>query len=177
MRTLGSASWWARLLRGDPAGFRILGIYLFRRWIYIYIYIYIYSSYHGRRLRTISQVSHVKLDFALFWSDVVASAFTGTRFLGVHGFRHLEVCKSPWSLRGSRVYAPHGCMGLMAGYAACCTPYIRHFPLVPVQRWSIELRPQPLGSGGDAASCEDTMEDFWTVPLTFCHHVSLQGGF
>ena len=37
----------------------------------------------------------------------------------------IEVCKRPWSLRGSRGYAPDGCMGPMAGYAACCKPYIR----------------------------------------------------
>ena len=57
--------------------------------------------------------------------------FMGIRFRRVHGHRPPEVCKSPWSLRGPRVYAPHGCLGLMAGYAACCTQYIRHFSLAP----------------------------------------------
>ena len=113
----------------------------------------------------------------LFWSVVVASAFTGTRFPGVHCFRHLEVCKSPWSLRGSRVYAPHGCMGLMAAYAACCTPYIRHFPLVPVQRWSIELPATTVGEWRRRRSLRRHKGGLWTVPFTFCHHVSLQGGF
>ena len=75
----------------------------------------------------------------LFWSDVVASVFTGTRFPGVHGFRHLEVYKSPWSLRGSRGYAPHGYMGLMVGHAACCTQYTRCCPFWSLYRcgsWS-----------------------------------------
>ena len=95
----------------------------------------------------------------LFWSYVVASAFTGTRYPGVHGFRHLEVCKGPWSLRGSRGYAPMGAdggncslqyavfqmlslffpctnrgdgyMGLMAVHAACCTQYTSCCPFGP----------------------------------------------
>ena len=93
----------------------------------------------------------------LFWSDVVASAFTGTRFPGVLGFRHLEVCNSPWSLRGSRGYAPHGYMGLMAGHAACCTQYTRCCPFGPCtgavhgetghNRWGVVETTTP---------CEDT---------------------
>ena len=43
-----------------------------------------------RRLRTISQVSHVKLEFALFCNDVVASAFTGTRFPGFHALKYAK---------------------------------------------------------------------------------------
>ena len=41
--------------------------------------------------------------------------------------------KRPWSLRGSREYAPHGCMVLMAGTSACCMQYVRCCPMVPVQ--------------------------------------------
>ena len=66
-------------------------------------------------------------------------------FPGVRCHGRPEVCKGPWSLWGSRVYAPHGCMGLMAGYAACCTQYIRHFPLVPVQVRSMELPATAVG--------------------------------
>ena len=112
-----------------------------------------------RRLRTLSQVSHVKLEFALFCNDVVASAFTGTRFPGVHGFRHLEVWKSPWSLRGSRGYAPHGYMGLMAGHAACCTQYTRCCPFGPCtgathgapghNRWGVVETPLPVKTQGE----------------------------
>ena len=36
---------------------------------------------------------------------------------------------------------------------ACCTPYTRRF-----HSWSSQ--PQPLGSGGDVASCENTKKDF-----------------
>ena len=99
----------------------------------------------------------------LFWSDVVASAFAGARFPGVHGHRPPEVCESTWSLWGSRVYAPHGCMGLMAGYAACCTPYIRHFPLVPVQRWSIELPATTVGERRRRRSLRRHKGGLWTV--------------
>ena len=58
--------------------------------------------------------------------------------------------------RGSRGYAPHGYMGLMAGHAACCTHYTRCCPfwfLYSCSPWS--SRPQPLRSGGDVAPCED----------------------
>ena len=94
----------------------------------------------------------------LFWSDVVASAFTGTRCPGVHGFRHLEVCKGPWSLRGSRGYATHGYMGLMAGHAACCTQYTSCCPFGPCtdavhgapghNRWGVVETPLPVKTQG-----------------------------
>ena len=70
----------------------------------------------------------------------------------VHGHRRLEVCKRPWSLWGSRGYAPYGTMGLMAGYAACCAPYIRHFPLVPVQSQSTELPATTVGESSRGGS-------------------------
>ena len=71
------------------------------------------------------------------WFCMWLRRFMGTRIPGVRGHGRLEVCKGPWSLRRSRGYAPHVSLGLMAGYAACCTQYIRHFPLVHVQRWFI----------------------------------------
>ena len=43
------------------------------------------------------------------------------------------------------------------------TLYNRHCPLVPWSLYSrspLSSRPQPLGSGGDVAPCEDTREDF-----------------
>ena len=72
--------------------------------------------------------------------------FMDTRIPGVRGQGRPEVCKGPWSLRGSRGHAPHGNMGRTAEYAACCTPCTRHFPL-----WSLysdgplSSGPQPLG--------------------------------
>ena len=92
----------------------------------------------------------------------------GTRIPGVHGHRLLDVCKGPWSVWGSRGYAPHGCLG-----PACCMPYTRRCPLVPVQRCPLSSRPQPLGSGGDTSPYKDTREDFG---LSFsCHHVCVAG--
>ena len=91
----------------------------------------------------------------------------GTHFHRVRGHRPLEVCKSPWSLRGSREYAP------MAGYAACCTPYIRHSPLVPVHgaashnRWGVAETPLSVKTQRRTSDC----------PFNFRHHVLMQGGF
>ena len=72
----------------------------------------------------------LRLCIYLLWYCVL---FMGTSSPGVRGHGLPEVCRSPWSLRGSRRYAPHVFTGLMAGYAACCTQYIRRSPLVPVQ--------------------------------------------
>ena len=97
----------------------------------------------------------IQVEFAavLFWcSGLVALAFTGTRSPRVHGYRPLEVCKRPWSLRGSRGYAPHGFMGPMAGYAACCAPYTRRCPLVPVQSQSTELPATTVGESSRGGS-------------------------
>ena len=99
----------------------------------------------------------------------MASGVTGTRFPRVRGHSPLEVCKCPWSLRGSREYAPHGYMGLMAGLAACCTLYIRHFPLVPVQRWSTELPATTVGERRRRRSLRRHKGGLWTVFLTSCH--------
>ena len=89
----------------------------------------------------------------------------------------LEVCNGHWSLWESRGYAPHGHMGLMEGYAACCTQYIRHSPLLPVQRWSIELPTTTAGEWWRRRSLRRHKGGLRTVPLTSCHHVLLQGGF
>ena len=59
----------------------------------------------------------------------VATSLYG--FPGVRCHGRPEVCKLPWSLRGSRGYAPHGYMGLMAEHAACCTQYTRCCPFGP----------------------------------------------
>ena len=79
------------------------------------------------------------------WFCMWLRRFMGTRIPGVRGHGRLEECKGPWSLWGLRGYTPHVFMGLMAGYAACCTHYIRHSPLLPVQRWSIELPATTVG--------------------------------
>ena len=46
---------------------------------------------------------------------------------------------------------------LGADGGVCCTPYIRRRSLY--SDGPLSSRPQPLGSGGDAAPCEDTRED------------------
>ena len=44
---------------------------------------------------------------------------------------------------------------------ACCTPYTDAFPFCSLYSdGPLSSRPQPLGSGGDVAPCEDTREDF-----------------
>ena len=49
---------------------------------------------------------------------------------------------------------------LMAGTAACCTPYIRCCPFsFPVQPQSTELPATTEGCGGDATSRQDTRQD------------------
>ena len=99
----------------------------------------------------------------LFWSYVVASAVTGTRIPGVRGQGRPEVFKGPWSLRGSRGYAPHGFMGLMAGHAACCTQYTRCCPFGPCtgaihgapghNRWGVVETPLPVKTQGGTMNC------------------------
>ena len=80
----------------------------------------------------------------LLWYCVWLRHFTG--FLEYVAKVVLEVCKGHWSLRGSRGYAPHGYMGLMAGYAACCTQYTRCCPFGPCTGAVHGApRPQPLG--------------------------------
>ena len=99
------------------------------------------------------------------------------RFPRVHGRSPLEVCKRLWSLLGSRGCAPHGSMGLMAGYAACCTPYTRCCPMVPVQRQSTQLPATTVGESSRGGSLRRHKGGLWTVHLTSRHHVLLQGGF
>ena len=55
----------------------------------------------------------------------------------------------------------------MAEYAACCTPYIRHFPLVPVQRWSIELPATSVGERRRRCSLRRHKGGPWTVLFYF----------
>ena len=99
----------------------------------------------------------------LLWYCVWLRHLTGTRIPGVRGHGRPEVCKGPWSLRGSRGYAPHGYMGLMVGYAACCTPCTRRCPLVPVQRWSIELPATTVGEWRRRRSLRRHKGGPWTV--------------
>ena len=66
--------------------------------------------------------------------------------------------------------------GLMAGSAACCTTYIRHFPLVPVQRQSNELPATTVGECRRRHSLRRHKGGRWTVRLISRHQV-LQGGF
>ena len=68
-----------------------------------------------------------------------------SRFPEVRPHRRRVLLKRPWSLRGSGGYAPHGYMGLMAGYAVCCSPYTRCCPLVPVQSQPAELPATTVG--------------------------------
>ena len=78
----------------------------------------------------------VELDgiISTWWCSLLVCGLmgTGTRCRRVRVLALLEVCKRPWSPRGSRRYALHGSMGLMAGQAACCTQYIRCFPFLSV---------------------------------------------
>ena len=78
----------------------------------------------------------------------------------------LKYAGAPDPLWGSRVYTPHGCMGLMAGYAACCAPYIRHFPLVPVQSQSTELPATTVGGSSRGGSLRRHKAGPLTVLLT-----------
>ena len=64
----------------------------------------------------------------------------------------------------------------MAGSAACCTTYIRHFPLVPLQRQSNELPATTVGECRRRHSLRRHKGGRWTVRLISRHQV-LQGGF
>ena len=55
----------------------------------------------------------VSCSFGQRTSIILYAVVRASGFPRVHGHRPLEVCKRPWSLRGSRGYAPHGTMGLM----------------------------------------------------------------
>ena len=67
--------------------------------------------------------------------------------------------------------------GLMAGYAACCTTYIRCCPMILVQRQSIELPATTVGESSRGGSLRRHKGGLWAVHLNSCHHVLLQGGF
>ena len=56
---------------------------------------------------------------------------------------------------------------LRGAVCACCTPYTRRFPLVPVQRWSIELPATTVGERRRRRSLRRHKGGPWTVPLTF----------
>ena len=85
----------------------------------------------------------------------------------------LEYSRAPDLARG-RGDTPR--WGLMAGSAACCTTYNRHFPLVPVQRQSNELPATTVGECRRRHSLRRHKGGRWTVRLTSRHRV-LQGGF
>ena len=99
----------------------------------------------------------------ILWYCALLRHFTGARIPGVRGHARPEVCKGPWSPRGSRGYAPHGYMGLMAGYASCCTQYIRCCPLGPCtdavhgvpghNRWGVAETPLPAKTQGRTVDC------------------------
>ena len=97
--------------------------------------------------------------------------FTGTRLPEVRLHRRLVLLKGPWSLWGSRGYAPHGCMGLMAGTAACCMQKIRCCPMVSVQRQFIELPATTVGESSRGGTLRRRKGGLWTVHLISCHHV------
>ena len=91
----------------------------------------------------------------------LSSAFTDTRIRGVTGHGTPEVCQYPF-----------GCMGQMAGYAACGAPKITHAHLVPVQRWSIELPATTVGDVAETSLPAKTLArtldgPFNFLPLTF----------
>ena len=75
---------------------------------------------------------------------------TGTCFPGVRLLALPEVRKRP-GLSGGRgemamAVASSARLAFLRGaVCACCTPYTRRFPLVPVQRWSIELPATTVG--------------------------------
>ena len=81
-----------------------------------------------------------------------------------------EVRKRPWPLRRSRGDGNGGrfvrspCLLSRRGL-----PYIRHFPLVPVQRWSIELPATTVGERRRRRSLRRHKGGLWTVFLTSCH--------
>ena len=101
--------------------------------------------------------------------------------LGRYGYTYSP--SSPTQTPGTmqRPLAPiRGAEGEMAMSAPPRCLLWRHtsdtFPSSLCSDSPVSSRPQPLGSVGDDAPCEDTREDFWTVRLTSRHHV-LQGGF
>ena len=100
--------------------------------------------------------------------DLLVYGFMGTgiRFRRVLGRRRFGVGKRPWSLWGSREYAPHGSMWLMALPAACCTQCTRCVPfLFPCtctvtvsgaaghNRWGVVETPLPVKTQGRTADC------------------------
>ena len=99
---------------------------------------------------------------------------TGTRFPRVPGHRHLVLPKAPGP-SGDRGGMPR--WGLMAVFAACCTTYNRHCPLVPEQMQSTELPATTDGEWRRRHSLQSQKGGPWTVFLTSCHHILLQGGF
>ena len=102
---------------------------------------------------------------------------TGTGFPGERGRGRPEVCKGPWSLRGSREYAPHGALEQMAGSAACRMTYNRRCPLVLVQSQPAELLVTTVGEWRRRHSLRRQQWGTRAAFLTSRHQVLVQGGF
>ena len=115
----------------------------------------------------------LRFGLSLLWCD-----FTGTRFPEVRPHRRPVLLKRPWSLRGSRGYAPHGYMGLMAGHAACCTQYTRCCPFGPCtgavhgapghNRGGVTETPLPVRTQGETMNCCSNLLIFPTKYCSVC---------
>ena len=127
------------------------------------------SSKEGLSLsRLLRPPCHCDVPGGLLWYVV-----TGTRFPEVRPHRPPVLLKRPWSLRGSRGYAPMGAHGWV-----CSLLYAVHqmLSLVPCtgtvsgaaghNRWGVVERRLPAKTQGRTADCT----------LTSFHHVLLQGG-
>ena len=91
---------------------------------------------------------------------------TGTCFPGIRLLALPEVRKGPWPLqRREEMAMAVASSARLAYFVVQSAPVVRRTPdTFPF--WSLysdgpmSSRPQPLGSGGDVAPCEDTREDF-----------------
>ena len=87
----------------------------------------------------------------------------GTRCRRVHGHRPLEVCKGPWSLWGSRGYAPHGYIGADGGVCRLLHAVHQTFSLAPCtamvhgapgdNRWGVAETSLPVKTQGRTLDC------------------------
>ena len=87
--------------------------------VFPYLWVYLSIVFRGIGLpgRAV-----LRMAFVILWVHV---------FVEFMAIDLLKFVKGPWSLRGSRGYAPHGYVVLMVGHAACCTQYTRCCPFGP----------------------------------------------
>ena len=108
-----------------------------------------------------SRLLHYLRVYLFYWGYMVGRSGLVSTCCGAT--LRVRVFKRPWSLRESREYAPHGCMGLMAGTAAGCMQYIRccHFgPCTGAvhgapghDSWGVVETPLPVKTQGGTMNC------------------------